>query len=331
MKAKYKTDISFLLAYNFHKITFYTADICEMNWQIAIRGFTQFLRLEKSLSPNSIEAYTADVTKLLNFSEQFLNAKASDQITTEDIRLFLRFITEIGLSSTSQARIISGLKGFFNYLYLEKEITIDPMELIDTPRIGRKLPDVLSVEEMEMILNAIDLSKPEGTRNRAMLELLYSCGLRVSELTEVKISNYHSEDGFLRVIGKGNKERLVPVGSTADTWVKHYAEHMRNHLIIKSGQEDFLFLNRRGSKLSRMMIFMIIRDLVTSLGIKKQISPHSFRHSFATHLVEAGADLRAVQEMLGHASITTTEIYTHLDRHRLKEEILSFHPRYKKG
>jgi integrase/recombinase XerD len=301
-----------------------------MNWQIAIRGFTQFLRLEKSLSPNSIEAYTADVTKLLNFSEQFLNAKASDQITTEDIRLFLRFITEIGLSSTSQARIISGLKGFFNYLYLEKEITIDPMELIDTPRIGRKLPDVLSVEEMEMILNAIDLSKPEGTRNRAMLELLYSCGLRVSELTEVKISNYHSEDGFLRVIGKGNKERLVPVGSTADTWVKHYAEHMRNHLIIKSGQEDFLFLNRRGSKLSRMMIFMIIRDLVTSLGIKKQISPHSFRHSFATHLVEAGADLRAVQEMLGHASITTTEIYTHLDRHRLKEEILSFHPRYKK-
>jgi len=331
LKAKYKTDISFLLAYNFHKITFYTADICEMNWQIAIRGFTQFLRLEKSLSPNSIEAYTADVTKLLNFSEQFLNAKASDQITTEDIRLFLRFITEIGLSSTSQARIISGLKGFFNYLYLEKEITIDPMELIDTPRIGRKLPDVLSVEEMEMILNAIDLSKPEGTRNRAMLELLYSCGLRVSELTEVKISNYHSEDGFLRVIGKGNKERLVPVGSTADTWVKHYAEHMRNHLIIKSGQEDFLFLNRRGSKLSRMMIFMIIRDLVTSLGIKKQISPHSFRHSFATHLVEAGADLRAVQEMLGHASITTTEIYTHLDRHRLKEEILSFHPRYKKG
>lgn len=301
-----------------------------MNWQIAQRGFIHFLRLEKSLSVNSIDAYTADVEKLKNFSEHYAGALTPDQLRTEDIRQFLKFITDLGLSATTQARIISGLKGFFNYLILEKEIKIDPMELIDTPRIGRKLPDVLSIEEMEMILNAIDLSKPEGTRNRAMLELLYSCGLRVSELVEVRISNYYSDDGFLRVIGKGNKERLVPVGSVAINWIQHYKEQMRNHITIKSGQEDLLFLNRRGSKLSRMMIFMIIRDLITAVGIQKHISPHSFRHSFATHLVEAGADLRAVQEMLGHASITTTEIYTHLDRHRLKEEIISFHPRYKK-
>ncbi len=301
-----------------------------MNWQIAQRGFIHFLRLEKSLSANSIEAYTADVEKLKNFSEQFAGALTPDQLRTEDIRQFLKFITDLGLSATSQARIISGLKGFFNYLILEKEIKVDPMELIDTPRIGRKLPDVLSIEEMEMILNSIDLSKPEGTRNRAMLELLYSCGLRVSELVEVRISNYYCDDGFLRVIGKGNKERLVPIGTVAINWVQHYQEQMRNHMTIKSGQEDILFLNRRGSKLSRMMVFMIIRDLVISVGIQKHISPHSFRHSFATHLVEAGADLRAVQEMLGHASITTTEIYTHLDRHRLKEEIISFHPRYMK-
>lgn len=301
-----------------------------MNWQIAQRGFIAFLRLEKSLSANTIEAYMADVDKLRRFSEQVIPSLSPLTIQQDDIRLFLKFITELGLSSTTQARIISGLKGFFNYLMLEKEIKIDPMEHIDTPRIGRKLPDVLSVEEMDKILSAIDLSKAEGTRNRAMLEVLYSCGLRVSELVNLKISGLYVDDGFIRVIGKGNKERLVPIGSEALIWISHYKEETRNHLAIKTGHEDYLFLNRRGAQLSRMMVFNIIRDLVVTLGIKKQISPHSFRHSFATHLVEAGADLRAVQEMLGHASITTTEIYTHLDRQRLREEIINFHPHYKK-
>jgi integrase/recombinase XerD len=237
----------------------------------------------------------------------------------------------VGIAATSQARIISGLRSFYGYLLLEKEIKVDPMELIDTPRVGRYLPDVLSVEEMDAVLSAIDLSKPEGTRNRAMLELLYSCGLRVSELITVRISCYHEQEGFLRVIGKGNKERLVPMGGAALRWVQHYREQTRSHQQVKPGQEDYLFLNRRGGKLSRMMVFNIIRDQVLKLGITKQVSPHTFRHSFATHLVEAGADLRAVQEMLGHASITTTEIYTHLDRQRLREEVLMFHPRYKKS
>jgi integrase/recombinase XerD len=301
-----------------------------MNWQIAQRGFRNYLRLEKSLSANSIEAYLADVMKLQRFAEGMSVIKGPDQITLDDLRGFLSMLHELGISATSQARIISGLKSFYGYLLLEKEIKIDPIELIDTPRIGRKLPDVLSVDEMDAILGAIDLSKPEGTRNRAMLELLYSCGLRVSELIDVRVSGFYESEGFLRVIGKGNKERLVPVGTTAIQWIGYYREQMRNHQIIKSGQEDYLFLNRRGSKLSRMMVFNIIKELVVKLGIQKQISPHTFRHSFATHLVEAGADLRAVQEMLGHASITTTEIYTHLDRHRLREEVVAFHPRYKK-
>jgi len=301
-----------------------------MNWLIAQRGFRNYLRLEKSLSVNSIDAYMSDVMKLQRFAEGMSPVKGPDHIRLDDLRGFLTLLHELGISATSQARIISGLKSFYGYLLLEKEITEDPIELIDTPRIGRKLPDILSVEEMDTILGAIDLSKPEGTRNRSMLELLYSCGLRVSELTDVRVSGLFAHDGFLRVIGKGNKERLVPVGTTALDWISHYREQTRNHQVIKTGQEDFLFLNRRGGKLSRMMVFNIIKDLVVKLGIQKQVSPHTFRHSFATHLVEAGADLRAVQEMLGHASITTTEIYTHLDRHRLREEVLAFHPRYKK-
>jgi len=301
-----------------------------MDWLIAQRGFLNYLRLEKSLSANSLEAYSADVAKLQRFAEMSLGEKSPELISLDDVRAFLGMLHEIGIAPTSQARIISGLKSFYGYLLLEKEIKSDPLELIDTPRIGRHLPDVLSVQEMEDVLGAIDLSKPEGTRNRAMLEMLYSCGLRVSELIDVRISCMHSGEGFLRVIGKGNKERLVPIGSTALQWVGYYLEQTRNHQVIKSGQEDYLFLNRRGSKLSRMMVFNIIREQVQKLGIQKQISPHTFRHSFATHLVEAGADLRAVQEMLGHASITTTEIYTHLDRHRLREEVMLFHPRYKK-
>lgn len=300
-----------------------------MNWSIAQRGFLNYLRLEKSLSANSLEAYSADVSKLQRFAEMSLGGKSPDQITLDDVRSFLSMLHEVGIAPTSQARIISGLKSFYGYLLLEKEVKSDPLELIDTPRIGRHLPDVLSVQEMDRILGAVDLSKPEGTRNRAMLEMLYSCGLRVSELIDVRISCLHEHEGFLRVIGKGNKERLVPIGSTALQWVGYYREQTRNHQAIKMGQEDYLFLNRRGSKLSRMMVFNIIREQVQKSGIQKQISPHTFRHSFATHLVEAGADLRAVQEMLGHASITTTEIYTHLDRHRLREEVLLFHPRYK--
>jgi integrase/recombinase XerD len=300
-----------------------------MNWLIAQRGFLNYLRLEKSLSANSLEAYSADVAKLQRFAEMSLGGKSPEQISLDDVRAFLGMLHEVGIAPTSQARIISGLKSFYGYLLLEKEIKSDPLELIDTPRIGRHLPDVLSVKEMEDILGAIDLSKPEGTRNRAMLEMLYSCGLRVSELIDVRISCMYTSEGFLRVIGKGNKERLVPIGSTALQWVGYYLEQTRNHQVIKTGQEDYLFLNRRGSKLSRMMVFNIIREQVQKLGVQKQISPHTFRHSFATHLVEAGADLRAVQEMLGHASITTTEIYTHLDRHRLREEVMLFHPRYK--
>ena len=301
-----------------------------MNWQIAQRGFRNYLRLEKSLAANSLEAYLADVQKLERYAESALGGKSPLNITADDVRGLLVTLHDVGIAATSQARIISGLKSFYGYLLLEKEIKVDPMELIDTPRVGRYLPDVLSVEEMDAVLSAIDLSKPEGTRNRAMLELLYSCGLRVSELITVRISCYHEQEGFLRVIGKGNKERLVPMGGAALRWVQHYREQTRSHQQVKPGQEDYLFLNRRGGKLSRMMVFNIIRDQVLKLGITKQVSPHTFRHSFATHLVEAGADLRAVQEMLGHASITTTEIYTHLDRQRLREEVLMFHPRYKK-
>jgi len=302
-----------------------------MNWQIAQRGFRNYLRLEKSLAANSLEAYLADVQKLERYAESALGGKSPLNITADDVRGLLVTLHDVGIAPTSQARIISGLKSFYGYLLLEKEIKVDPMELIDTPRVGRYLPDVLSVEEMDAVLSAIDLSKPEGTRNRAMLELLYSCGLRVSELITVRISCYHEQEGFLRVIGKGNKERLVPMGGAALRWVQHYREQTRSHQQVKPGQEDYLFLNRRGGKLSRMMVFNIIRDQVLKLGITKQVSPHTFRHSFATHLVEAGADLRAVQEMLGHASITTTEIYTHLDRQRLREEVLMFHPRYKRN
>lgn len=300
-----------------------------MNWHIAKRGYISFLRLEKSLSSNTVEAYLSDVEKLERFCNTFSPPLLIDTIEADDIRFFLKTIHEVGLCATSQARIVSGLKSFFNFLLIEKEIKTNPTDLIETPKIGRKLPDVLSVDEIELIMSQLDMSKEESTRNRAILEVIYSCGLRVSEATDLQISNIQFNEGFIRVIGKGNKERLVPIGKLAMKWIQHYFENSRNHMEIKQGNEDYLFLNRRGAKLSRMMIFIIIKDLVRKAGIKKNISPHTLRHSFATHLVEAGADLRAVQEMLGHSSITTTEIYTHLDRHRLREEIISFHPRYK--
>jgi integrase/recombinase XerD len=304
--------------------------LCAVSWNIHIKGFLAYLRLEKSLSKNSIEAYERDVQKLKSFSETFSPPLFPTHISQKEIRLFIKWITELGLSATSQARILSGLKAFFEFLVIEKEIKEDPMEFIEAPRIGRKLPDVLSIEEMENILSSIDMSRKDGHRNRALLELLYSCGLRVSELVDTKVSQIYFDEGFIRVIGKGNKERLVPVGDVALNFLNHYIKGDRVHLNIQPGHEDYVFLNLRGKRLTRMTVFNVIREHVVKCGIQKSISPHTFRHSFATHLVEAGADLRAVQEMLGHASITTTEIYTHLDRHRLKEEILSFHPRYKK-
>jgi integrase/recombinase XerD len=297
-----------------------------MSWDLHIKGFTQYLRLERSLSANSISAYQADVVKLASYKKD----KSPLAINQEDIKELLGFLHEAGLSANSQSRIISGLKSFYEYLYQEKEIEKDPMEFIETPRIGRKLPDVLSVEEMIKILESVDLSARSGHRDRAILETLYSCGLRVSEIIGLKISNLHFDEQYLSVVGKGNKERLVPIGEEAIRWIRHYMHGNRVHQSIDSGFEDILFLNLRGKGLSRMSVFNIIREACIRVGVRKQVSPHTFRHSFATHLVEGGADLRAVQEMLGHASITTTEIYTHLDRSRLREEINLYHPRYRK-
>jgi len=299
-----------------------------MNLQLYIKGYKNFLTLEKSLSKNSIDAYLHDVELFI----QFLDLSNSDKIVSElslsDMQLFLNWINEIGLSARSQARIISGLKSFFKHLILEDVIALSPMELIDSPKVGRKLPDTLSIEEINQIIEAIDLSKPEGTRNKAIIETLYGCGLRVSELCDLKISCLYFNEGFIRVIGKGDKERLVPIGNTAEKNINIYVHEIRNNMDIKKGNEDFVFLNRRGARLSRIMIFNIIKDYAAKAGIRKIISPHTFRHSFATHLIEGGADLRAVQEMLGHESITTTEIYTHLDRTFLKEAIILHHPRY---
>jgi integrase/recombinase XerD len=300
-----------------------------MNWQIAQRGFRNYLRLEKSLAANSLEAYLADVQKLERYAESALGGKSPLNITADDIRGLLVTLHDVGIAPTSQARIISGLKSFYGYLLLEKEIKVDPMELIDTPRVGRYLPDVLSVEEMDAVLSAIDLSKPEGTRNRAMLELLYSCGLRVSELVSLKISDLHPQAGILKVTGKGNKERLVPFPASLSRLLENYMQHVRSKVPLKHGEEDIVFLNRNGKRLTRVMVFIVVRDLAAKAGIRKKISPHTFRHSFATSLVEGGADLRAVQEMLGHESITTTEIYPHLDRNFLKETLNTFHPRFK--
>lgn len=290
-------------------------------------GFKSYLKLERSLSENSVEAYLHD----LNMLEQFLiiskQALSPSEIKVSHLREFLQWINELGLSARSQARIISGLKGFFKYCLIENIVTDDPSQLLDSPRLGRKLPDTLTVHDINNLIDAIDLSKPEGARNKAMLETLYSCGLRVSELISLKLSNVHFEIGFLKVLGKGDKERLVPIGSVAIKYIKIYLNEIRCHLKIDSGSEDFVFLNKNGKPLSRVMVFLIIKQLAEKINLKKSISPHTFRHSFATHLIEGGADLRAVQEMLGHESITTTEIYTHLDRDFLRASILKHHPR----
>jgi integrase/recombinase XerD len=298
-------------------------------WQGYKKGFKAYLQLEKSLSDNSVEAYLHDVEKLTTFLLETGQQKTPAQLELKDLELFVRWVGELGMTAASQARMISGLKSFFKYCLLEEIITIDPATLLEAPKLERSLPDVLSFGEIEAIISKIDLSKPEGGRNKAILELLYSCGLRVSEAVNLRISCLYLDVGFIRVTGKGDKERLVPIGRDAVKYIDIYRKDIRVHVPVKPGNDDVLFLNRRGSKLSRVMIFLIIKELAMQAGINKTISPHTFRHSFATHLVEGGADLRAVQEMLGHESITTTEIYTHLDREFLRTTLHQFHPAFK--
>lgn len=298
-----------------------------MNWDTLIRQFANYLKLERSLSDNSIQAYVRDVVKLKQFVENSNKPVGPTQVDSDTIENLLKEISDLGLSAYSQSRILSGIKSFYTFLEYEDILTDNPSALIDSPKLGRKLPDVLNIFEIDKIFAAIDQSTPEGGRNRAMLETLYSSGLRVSELIKLKINQVYFDIGFLRIIGKGNKERLVPIGKVAIKFMKIYMEEIRILQKVKPGFENYVFLNRRGRALTRVMVFTIIKDLTKKAGIDKNVSPHTFRHSFATHLVEGGADLRAVQEMLGHESITTTEIYTHLDREYLKQIIEEFHPR----
>lgn len=300
-----------------------------MSWQSYIKGFKSYLQLEKSLSANSVEAYLRDAGKLADYLQsQQLNLSPGD-VELRHLEGFVKAINELGFDAASQARIIAGIRGFYRYLLMEDIVSINPTELLSAPKLSRKLPDTLSVQEINLLLDSIDLSTPEGMRNRTMLEVLYSCGLRVTELINLKISNLFTNVEFIKVLGKGDKERLVPVGSQAVKYIQLYQDTVRVHVPIQKGEEDFLFLNRRGKHLTRMYVFSVIKECAAKTGLQKNISPHTFRHSFATHLIEGGADLRAVQEMLGHASITTTEIYTHLDRDYLRSTILQFHPRYK--
>lgn len=295
-------------------------------WEIYIKGFHDFLLLEKSLSENSILAYLNDVEKLKSYC---LDQELEDihKIRLDDLERFIIALAQLGISPYSQARIISGIKAFFNYLIEEEVITENPSELLESPKLQRKIPDVLSINDIDTILASIDLSLPHGTRNRAIIETLYACGLRVSELTELKISNYFPDQKFVKVIGKNDKERLVPIGSDAIKYIDMYVDYDRKQIKVQKGYEDYVFLNRRGRNLTRNMVYVIVKSSVEASGLKKKVSPHTFRHSFATHLVEGGANLRAVQDMLGHESITTTEIYTHLDREFLRNTIEKFHPK----
>jgi integrase/recombinase XerD len=298
-------------------------------WEAYKQGFKAYLQLEKSLSDNSVEAYLRDVEKLTQFLLSEDKKLTPEQLELKDLQQFLRFISGLGMTATSQARIISGLRGFYKYCLIEQLSKNDPTALLEAPKLKRALPDTLTFEEIESIIAQIDLSKPEGGRNKAILETLYSCGLRVSELVNLKISQLHMDVGFIKVLGKGDKERLVPIGKSAIKYINIYRKNIRVHIPVKPGNDDILFLNRRGGKLSRVMIFLMLKALTRQAGINKNISPHTLRHSFATHLVEGGADLRAVQEMLGHESITTTEIYTHLDREFLRNTLQQFHPAFK--
>lgn len=298
-----------------------------MDWPSTINGFRSYLKLEKFLSPNSVEAYLQDMDKLQQFAVSLVPQRKPETIVEQDLKAFMQWVNELGMTPASQARILSGIKAFYKFLLMENLLSHDPSELIEAPRLQRKLPDTLNILEIDALIGAIDLSKADGMRNKTMLEVLYSCGLRVTELITLKISNLYLEDDFIKILGKGNKERLVPIGEQASKMTTIYLQEIRVHLKIKKGQEDYVFLSKRGALLSRVMVFMIIKSLAEKIGLKKSISPHTFRHSFATHLIEGGADLRAVQEMLGHESITTTEIYTHLDREYLRETIIQYHPR----
>jgi integrase/recombinase XerD len=299
-------------------------------WESYKKGFRSYLLLEKSLSQNSIDAYMRDIDKLTTFLEN-RKALAPSEVILKDLQQFVNWVNELGMTAASQARIVSGIRSFFRYCVEEEIVQTDPTILLETPKKMKLLPDVLSPEEIEQVIGAIDMSSAEGERNRAMLETMYSCGLRVTEVVNLRISNLYLHLGFIKVIGKGDKERLVPIGESAIKHINLYRNHVRTKMSIKAGNEDILFLNRRGAKLSRVMIFLVIKELVKKSGIQKSVSPHTFRHSFATHLVEGGADLRAVQEMLGHESITTTEIYTHLDRDYLRETLQRFHPGFGGG
>ncbi len=299
-----------------------------MDWHSTSLGFKAYLTLERSLSKNSIDAYLLDVGKL----EEFIQLKELElgptQLTFSHVEQFIHYLNELGLGKRSQGRILSGIKAFYKYLLVEDLIDDDPTELLEGPKLDRKIPDVLSVNDIEKIFQAIDLSSAHGTRNRAMLETLYASGLRVSELVNLRLSNFFPQLGFLKVLGKNNKERIVPIGKDALKRIQHYLEGYRNHQQVAPGNENYLFLNRRGKKLTREMVFHVVKSATQLAGISKQVSPHTFRHSFATHLVEGGADLRAVQDMLGHESITTTEIYTHLNKDYLRSTLEKFHPRF---
>lgn len=298
-----------------------------MKWEDNKKSYENFLKLEKSLSQNSVDAYINDINKLIIFLDNNFKEVTLDEIKHQHLESFLEWLNNRGVSPRTQARTISGIKSFYKYLLVENKISSDPTILLESPKIGRKLPDVLSMEEIDALIDAIDLKKPEGQRNKAMLETLYSCGLRVSELVNLKITNLFFDKGFMKIEGKADKERLVPVSDKAINEINKYQSDYRNSLEISKDSENFLFLNRRGKKLSRVMVFTIIKNIAKKIGLNKKISPHTFRHSFATHLINGGADLRAVQEMLGHESILTTEIYTHLDMEYLKSTISQFHPR----
>ena len=298
-----------------------------MKWDDSIRGFEDYLRLEKALSQNSINAYINDINKLMDFLKNNFKGITPQKVKLNHLRSFVEWLNDKGVSPRTQARTISGIKSFYKYLLIEEKINSDPTSLLESPKIGRKLPDVLSLEEIDLLINGVDVEKPEGQRNKAILETLYACGLRVSELVNLKVSNLFFDQGYVKVEGKSNKERLVPISKRAIVEIQKYTEGYRKTLKISSNANDILFVNRRGQILRRVMIFTIIKNLAEKVNLNKKISPHTFRHSFATHLIDGGADLRAVQEMLGHESILTTEIYTHLDREYLKDTINQFHPR----
>lgn len=297
-----------------------------MNWKSAIKDYGFYLKIEKGLSENSVENYILDIQKLYKYIEKNGYSHSPVSISEEDLLQFI-YDTSKEVKATSQARLISGLKSFFNYLVFEDYRKDNPADLIETPKTGRKLPDVLSVRDIDSLMNAIDMSKPEGHRNKAMLETLYGCGLRVSELVDLKLSDLYFDEGFIRVTGKGDKQRLVPIAKLTEKYITLYTQEIRCHVPVQPKHEDFVFLNRRGKQLTRAMIFTIIKQLAADIGLKKKISPHTFRHSFATHLLENGANLRAIQQMLGHSSITTTEVYMHVDRKHLTEIMHTYHPR----